>query len=753
MPQIDTVLSRLRLPLSALLACSCLAATNVHAAVRIDGVIDADEWRDARVFSDFVEVQPATGLPLSADRQVTAKLLPTPDGIAVAMSALHPASVPQTRSRIPRDSQQPADQFTVVIDFNADGIAGYSFTVTTAGNIVDEAVSNENVFSTDWDGDWSHAAASFDGGYAVEMLIPWTTATMADSTSENRDIGIYLERAITSTGEKHGYPDANVTRPRFLSDLKVIGIRQYADSLFTIAPYSVVMQDLNGAGLATKVGGDAFWKPNGDHQFALSVNPDFGQVESDELVVNFTTTETVKTDKRPFFTDNNQYLDLQHPVGQLFYTRRVGGPSDDARGAADIATAFKGIGRFGDIGYGAFFAQEAGQAGRSFLLARTSYGTESFVAGLSATAVDRPYLDRDARVVETDVIWTPDAFWRVRPIAMASFLDSKGDGSDGLAGGVIADWDPAGPWRQQYTLMSADEAFELNDLGYQARNDFVQLEWEAAYRIDLTADDSKFADHDLRGEYIHRENHSGLRLLDQGSVYLSSSRKDGGSQTQMLRWKAPQFDDRITRGHGPVRISGGPQIYLDYEQPRRGDNPWGWYAQLEVFPNARSGHSVYAGIRPQYRFRPDLDIEASLFFWHQTDWLLWQTENELGSFFAQRAEIGASLNWLPSDSQEVRVKLQAIAVDAEAKEAVRATPTGDLVPSDRNLDDFSVKNLGFQIRYRYAIDNRSEFYAVYGRGGIVADDHTEGFGPTIEDTFALDQDHQLMFKYVRQFRL
>ncbi len=85
-------------------------------------------------------------------------------------------------------------------------------------------------------------------------------------------------------------------------------------------------------------GADLFWKPNGQFQLSATLNPDFGQVESDQLVVNFGAVETFFSDTRPFFTENQGFFDV--PFGsinnnsRLLYTRRVGGNADDGSGAS-----------------------------------------------------------------------------------------------------------------------------------------------------------------------------------------------------------------------------------------------------------------------------------------------------------------------------------------------------------------------------------------------------------------------------------
>ena len=53
-----------------------------------------------------------------------------------------------------------------------------------------------------------------------------------------------------------------------------------------------------------------------------TVNPDFAQVEADPAQLNLTAFETIYPERRPFFTEAQQYL--EGPIGNLFYSRRVG---------------------------------------------------------------------------------------------------------------------------------------------------------------------------------------------------------------------------------------------------------------------------------------------------------------------------------------------------------------------------------------------------------------------------------------------
>ena len=60
-----------------------------------------------------------------------------------------------------------------------------------------------------------------------------------------------------------------------------------------------------------------------------TVNPDFGQVEADQVELNLSRFETFFPEKRPFFLEG---ADVYQTPFQLFYSRRIGKPLSGAAG-------------------------------------------------------------------------------------------------------------------------------------------------------------------------------------------------------------------------------------------------------------------------------------------------------------------------------------------------------------------------------------------------------------------------------------
>jgi hypothetical protein len=77
----------------------------------------------------------------------------------------------------------------------------------------------------------------------------------------------------------------------------------------------------SGTDIGGSAGIDLKWHPTQDLTLDATFNPDFAQVEADQVVLNLTTFETYYPEKRPFFLEG---IDTFTTPMQLVYTRRIG---------------------------------------------------------------------------------------------------------------------------------------------------------------------------------------------------------------------------------------------------------------------------------------------------------------------------------------------------------------------------------------------------------------------------------------------
>jgi hypothetical protein len=723
-------------------------------AVDIDGRIDPAEWQGAQHITDFRKVQPLNGEPGSLVTE--AWVLATPQGLAVAFHNIQPPEVTRTRQRVQRDFENQVDRVNVMIDFDGDHRTGYDFTISSTDGVFDAIITNESQFNADWDGNFQHAVGEDESGWTVEVLIPWYIAPMRSAKGDTRVVGLYLDRVIGMTGERSAWPLASFERPRFLSDFAQVTLTNHTQPLLAITPYGSGLYDnLDGHGKLDG-GVDLFWKPNGQVQLTATVNPDFGQVESDDLVVNFDATETFISDKRPFFTENQGIFEFTTPsdYSQLLYTRRVGGPADDGEGSGDIIGALKLNGSIGNTKYGVFGADEAGEAGRTFSALRVVRDFSQQNLGMMLTNVERPFYDRNATVAGIDHNWRPTARWNVRTRLIGSDIQEHGDNERDSGGTVWADYEMDHGWRQQVILMHFGDQLQINDAGYLSRNNLNYAHWQVQRRFTDLPADSSYASKDWRWRVSEAYNDHGVQIGEQFRMSRQSALRNGSSEYEQINILAAHADDLLTRGNGVVNLPPSFTSFFQYKRPRKGD--WGFDTEAELFSSGIEGND-HIGYR--LMFMPTIFINDAFNFYlgldyaRIPDWLVWQHDNLIGSFDGREVHFNAGVNWSITSHQEIRVKLQAVAVNAWANQGYRVDDWGTAVPTGEQIDDFTVRNLAVQIRYRFEIAPLSYLYVVYGRGGYDEALATDDVGSALIRSFNLRNDDQILIKLSYRFEL
>ena len=723
-------------------------------AIEVDGRIDPAEWQGARHVTDFRQVQPLSGEP--ASQPTEAWILATPEGLAIGFRNTQAPDVPRTRQRVQRDFDEQVDRVNLMVDFDGGGRTGYNFTVSSTDGVADAVITNETQFNDDWDGNWRHAVSEDAAGWSVELLVPWYIAPMARAEGDRRTLKIYLDRVIGSTGERAAWPAASFERPRFLSDFTPVEVAAYSQSLLAITPYASALYD-NVRGDGTLDGGaDVFWKPNGQFQMTATINPDFGQVESDDLVVNFDATETFVSDKRPFFTENQGLFEFTTPsdFSQLLYTRRVGAPADDGSAAGDITAAVKVNGSVGATQYGLFAADEADEVGRTFSALRLVHDFDTQNIGAMLTHVDRPWLDREATVFGIDHNWRPTPRWNVKTRVFGSRIDQSGSTQTDSGATVWADYEMEHGWRQQWIAMHFGNDLQINDAGYLSRNSTNYLHWELLRRFAHLPDASRYASKDWRGRISTSYNDRGEKLNDQFRLSREGRLRNGSYEYAQVNINSAGVDDLLTRGHGPVRKPASFGADYQYQRPRKGN--WAHEVEAELFSGGLAGNSdIGYSLRydATYFISDAFSVIAGFYGEQRPDWLVWQRDNLIGSFEGRELDLNAGVDWSIDNRQELRVKLQAIALDAALRQGWRVDALGHAVATDEPVDDFSVRNLGFQIRYRYEVAPLSYLYVVYGRGGYRQDAFSDEPGHLLRDTFALRDDEQFFVKFSYRFEL
>jgi len=723
---------------------------NAFAAINIDGRPDENEWADAQVFPDFVQISPLT---LETPRLKTeARVLSTPEGLAIAFVCEQPYDT-RTRTITSRDSgSADADSITLIVDFDGSSTIGYEFRVSINGSYSDGTILREDQHNSDWDGVWKRAVNEDQQNWYVEMLLPWSIASMDEGDDETRRIGISFQRKLYSTNETFAFPGDIYESAHTVSNSAKIDIARYSAGELVIAPYVSVLSDLVGDSTTGKAGLDLSWKPSGRFQVTATVNPDFGQVESDELIIDFSAFETYFSDKRPFFTENQGIFDVSRDeLGRLVYTRRVGAISDDGNGPSDIDGAVKVIGSAGPIKYGVFTAQESDDIGRSFYVGRVLFPKEKWNVGILSSYVDRPFLDRTALVNSLDYHFSllGNSLRWVGQVMHSDIDDSNGNIS-GFGAWTGFDYTPYKDWEYVLYLIHYDDKLDINDMGFLRRNNYEELmsliSWE---QTDFTEDSRTASVKWMISNVLSRNTH-GDRLPASFSLSRSQNMRNGASAGLSVGYETTGYDDMFSRGNGVMYLNERWKGSASYETPRRG--AWSKSIGLQVFQEGYDGWGT--GLNGSATWYPDdnLNMGFSLNTRWSRDWLNWLQGNQIGDFSRRQVTGKISGNWFPAEKHEFCLLSQWVTVNAEAIRGYIIGADGRLAPGSYPVNNFAAINFGLQLRYRYELAPLSYLYLVYSRGGLdyVNDPDQSTIGLLGDSTTLRDSD-QIMVKVQYRF--
>ena len=317
-----------------------LRAVRLTAPLRIDGALDEALYRDVPPISGFVQVEPDTGAPATEDTH--AWIAFDDDQVYLAFRVWDS----QPERRIATDMRRDVSNFingndilNVFIDTFHDRRNGVSFTVNALGARNDgQQVGTQ--YNADWNPIWNHAVGTFEGGWTVEMALPFRSLRYAPGRAQMWGLNVmrtvrWKNELSVLTPVPPGRGNSSAQYAPLAATVVGIEAPPPARNL-DIKPYAVstLTSNLNATPrVASDVGGDAGL----DVKYAITqnvvadftLNTDFAQVEADEQQVNLTRFSLFFPEKREFFLENRDTFTFggvtaggDAPV--LFYSRRIG---------------------------------------------------------------------------------------------------------------------------------------------------------------------------------------------------------------------------------------------------------------------------------------------------------------------------------------------------------------------------------------------------------------------------------------------
>ena len=338
-----------------------IRAIKLTEAIRLDGQLDEQVYQTAPAITGFVQQAPDEGAP--ATEETEAWIMFDERNIYVAgrvWDSAPPSAWVANEMRRDTSQLRQNDTFAVVLDTFYDRRNGVAFYTNPLGALADFALTNEGNPNSDWNPVWDVRTGRFEGGWTVEMEIPFKSLRYRQGPTQVW--GVQLRRNVRRKNEwayitplpiSAGSGPGGIFRVSDAATLVGLEVPGGSRNL-EIKPYGI-------GGLTTDLNASPPQRDAGDGDFGVDVkygitqnltadftyNTDFAQVEVDEQQVNLTRFTLFFPEKREFFLEGRGIFDFARGgsgggrgglrrggrgggffgggnAPTLFYTRRIG---------------------------------------------------------------------------------------------------------------------------------------------------------------------------------------------------------------------------------------------------------------------------------------------------------------------------------------------------------------------------------------------------------------------------------------------
>lgn len=286
----------------------------------IDGKINEPIWNNTNIANNFIQYLPynnekptnQTEVKILYDNKaiyIAARIFDSKDSIATFLSE--------------RDDFGQADYFGFYIDPFNDGLNAYGFFVTAAGVQIDaktDGISNDY----NWDAIW-YSKISIDSiGWIVEMEIPFSALRFPTNTENNWGINFYRNIQRHREISTWNYIDQNFTEI-YNQMGELLGLKNLNSPIrLSLIPYVSYYKEehtkTHNQGKYFKGGLDVKYGISESFTLDMMLIPDFGDIKSDDKILNLSPYETYYDEKRAFFTEGTELFNRAN----IFYSRRIG---------------------------------------------------------------------------------------------------------------------------------------------------------------------------------------------------------------------------------------------------------------------------------------------------------------------------------------------------------------------------------------------------------------------------------------------
>jgi len=309
-----------------------LEAKRTTKPVKIDGLINDEAWKVGAIMTNLLVFRPKVGAVEAAETKTIAYMMYDDEGIYFGGHCYERTKDSIATELSGRDGFGTNDYIGLIFDTYNDKINGFEYFVTPLNEQWDAkmAPSNNNNGGEDfsWNAVWKSGAVIHDNGWSFEMFIPYAAIRFGKKEVQNWGLNITRRRRKTEQQYTWNPIDPNVNG--FLTqEGQWTGItnikppmRLQFSPYFSFYPNHFPVNQPGVKNMTSQVNGGLDVKYGISQSFTLDATliPDFGQVQSDNRVLNLGPFDIQFNENRSFFTEGTELFGK----GGLFYSRRIG---------------------------------------------------------------------------------------------------------------------------------------------------------------------------------------------------------------------------------------------------------------------------------------------------------------------------------------------------------------------------------------------------------------------------------------------
>lgn len=344
-PAFALAVAGLALPAGVANAQAVVQAVRAPQPPVVDAVLDEPFWQEVPTVTDFRQRVPVDGAPASERTELRVAFDENNLYFALVLHDSDPASI--RRSILHREGRiDQDDNIRIGLDTYHDRRNAYIFEINPFGTQGDALITDESMTLADWnwEGIYESEARITEDGWVVEAAVPFTTIRFSDEDAPT--MGILVERTIRRKNEFVYFPHVGqefrsgltqVSQYATLTGLEDLRRGRYME----VKPFAIAGRSAEGrsgdAPAATRaldeIGLDFKYSVTSNLTLDATLNPDFAQVEADNVQINLTRFGLFYPEKREFFLERAGLFDFGDArETEVFFSRRIGIDNDIAGG-------------------------------------------------------------------------------------------------------------------------------------------------------------------------------------------------------------------------------------------------------------------------------------------------------------------------------------------------------------------------------------------------------------------------------------